>query len=270
MLWSIFALLSAVFDASFFALLKRSMKRLQPYALVAVTYLLGSLVLFSIALARGIPPLGQALFPAVAGSAVLTAGALLLILKALEDTDLSLAMPMLAFTSLFLIMTSFLFLGELPSLLGSVGIALIVLGSLILNRFSFRRKKGLALMLGVALIYSVLANVDKIVVLNSDVFFGSSLTLFLIGLFFLILGRKSLTLPTLKAGVLLGGVLAAMMIAVNLAYSLQIVPYVIAIKRTAILFSVIYGGVLFKEGKFGLRLAGAAVMLAGVLVILLS
>jgi drug/metabolite transporter (DMT)-like permease len=52
------------------------------------------------------------------------------------------------------------------------------------------------------------------------------------------------------------------------AISLTLVPHVIAIKRTSTLLSVVWGHFLFRESGFRKRLAGSAVMLAGVLLIL--
>jgi uncharacterized membrane protein len=43
--------------------------------------------------------------------------------------------------------------------------------------------------------------------------------------------------------------------------------YLIAVKRTSLLFSVLYGGLWLGEGQLASRLAGAAVMMAGVILI---
>lgn len=54
-----------------------------------------------------------------------------------------------------------------------------------------------------------------------------------------------------------------------IAVSMTLVAYAIAIKRTSILFTVLWGALLFKEKNFKERLIGAAIMLAGVLLITL-
>ncbi len=56
---------------------------------------------------------------------------------------------------------------------------------------------------------------------------------------------------------------------VNVAYILQIVPYVIAIKRMSIIFMVLYGMIVFSEGEPGKRGMGATLMVAGAVIILL-
>ena len=56
---------------------------------------------------------------------------------------------------------------------------------------------------------------------------------------------------------------------VNVAYTLQIVPYVIAIKRLSIIFVVLYGTLVFSENETRKRLMGAALMVAGAIIIVL-
>jgi len=159
-------------------------------------------------------------------------------------------------------------------------------------------------MLIVAFLFATSINFDKIAMLNSDPFFGIALTVMSIGMGFLLIsaysrldsrkrntdlagnnrvqaGLPDLTgppgLPTrafaLKqfAGLsLLVGLFVAIEAAsVNVAYTLQIVPYVIAIKRLSIIFMVLYGTIVFSEGELGKRVMGAALMVAGAVIILL-
>jgi uncharacterized membrane protein len=56
---------------------------------------------------------------------------------------------------------------------------------------------------------------------------------------------------------------------IGLAITKQIVPYVIAIKRTSILFSVLYGMLIFKEKNILQRLIATFIMFAGILLIIL-
>jgi len=54
------------------------------------------------------------------------------------------------------------------------------------------------------------------------------------------------------------------------AISLTLVAYVIAIKRTSVIISVIFGHSIFKEKGIKERLLGAIIMVIGVLFITLS
>jgi drug/metabolite transporter (DMT)-like permease len=58
----------------------------------------------------------------------LEVGAMLLYMKAIRDHPLALTLPYLAFTPVFVILTSFLLLGERISLRGMAGVTLVVLG----------------------------------------------------------------------------------------------------------------------------------------------
>ena len=69
---------------------------------------------------------------------------------------------------------------------------------------------------------------------------------------------------------LVGLILALEAITINIAYTMQIMLYVISIKRISILFSVFYGGLIFREKNIFMRIAGASMMTIGVILIILS
>ena len=110
----------------------------------------------------------------------------------MESSDLSLSMPMLSFTPVFLIGTSYLLLHEVPSAAGVAGICIIVSGSYVLNisaeheHFldpvrSMVQNRGSWYMLIVAFLFAASVNYDKIAMLNSDPVFGMAFTLLIIG-----------------------------------------------------------------------------------------
>jgi len=66
---------------------------------------------------------------------------------------------------------------------------------------------------------------------------------------------------------ILGLVMAAMVVSHFLAISMVQAVYMISLKRTSILFGVLYGAFLFKEEKIGERLVGALIMIIGVFLI---
>jgi drug/metabolite transporter (DMT)-like permease len=69
--------------------------------------------------------------------------------------------------------------------------------------------------------------------------------------------------------VLIGAFVAIEAASINVAYTLQIIPYVIAIKRLSIIFVVLYGTLVFSEHEIRKRLTGAALMVSGAIIILL-
>ncbi|MBI3583222.1 MAG: EamA family transporter [Nitrospinae bacterium] len=64
--------------------------------------------------------------------------AILLYVEAIKISSLSMTLPFLSFTPLFLIMTSYLILGELPDKSGFVGILLVASGAYLLNIHTIR------------------------------------------------------------------------------------------------------------------------------------
>jgi len=53
------------------------------------------------------------------------------------------------------------------------------------------------------------------------------------------------------------------------AITMTLVPYVISVKRTSIVMSVLSGHIIFKEKGLVERLSGVAIMIAGILCITL-
>ncbi|MBC8509932.1 MAG: EamA family transporter [Chloroflexi bacterium] len=287
MTWAIFAILGALFDTTHYALVKRLLKGVNQYILGSGAFLSSFAVLFLVALVRGFPEIGIGFYYSVLASVMLNLMAAILYYRALEITDLSLSIPMVSFTPIFLFFTSFILLRELPTLLGASGMILIVIGSYILNSNRdhkhlldpFReifRNRGTFYMLIVAFLFSLSSNFDKLVVKNSDPIFGSSVVYLLIGLSFLIISSvkarivKAIYKRNFHKFLVVGIAHALTGIATNIAFTMQIVPYVISLKRLSILFSVLLGTLVFKERSVLGRIAGASVMLAGVIFIILS
>ena len=135
--------------------------------------------------------MGRSITSAVIISGILNIIGLSLIFRALESSDLSLSMPMLSFTPVFLIGTSYLLLHEVPSAAGTFGICIIVSGSYVLNISaehehlldpvkSMVQNRGSWYMLIVAFLFAASINYDKIAMLNSDPVFGMAFTLLII------------------------------------------------------------------------------------------
>jgi drug/metabolite transporter (DMT)-like permease len=309
MLWILLALLGAVSNAAYFIIIKKYIAAIDPRILTGIGFTLGGCLLFAFSALYGFPVPGPEFFPAVAITVILNILGLNLIFKALSSSDLSLSVPMLSFTPAILTGTSYVILHEAPSLFGFFGICIIVSGSYVLNisegheHFldpvrSMMRNRGSWYMLIVAFLFAVSINFDKIALLNSDPFFGMALTVMSIGIAFLVISAYShlfsrkrdmdlsaytmtlaepreppaVAFPLKQFAVLsllIGLFVAFEAASVNVAYTLQIVPYVIAIKRLSIIFMVLYGTIVFSERELGKRVMGASLMVAGAIIILL-
>jgi len=210
--------------------------------------------------------------------------ALLLYMKAIKVSPLSLTLPFLSLTPVFLIGTSYIILGERPDKSGFIGIVLVVIGAYLLNVHTISRgllepfkaiakEQGSVLMIIVAFTFSIGACIGKIAVQHSNPIFFSVVYSFLLSLFlFLVISfrnkqffSKVTSRPVLF---LLIGILITIMIITHVkAINLVEVAYMVSVKRLSILFGVIYGVVFFKETNIKERLLGATVMVSGIIMI---
>jgi len=304
MLWALLSGIGACSDAAYYIVNKRFLRSVQPDLLAASGFLCTGIFLMAISLVRGIPELGPDFLYAVGATCAINVLGTTLAFRALKSTDISLAVPMLSFTPLFLVLTAFVMLQEIPSLAGMAGIVIIVAGSYILNTAAehtslldpFRAMvshPGILAMFFVAFLYAIAIGFDKMVVLNSDIVFGSAVVFSVLGSAFLALfllksarHRQDLPAPAamapaqeqphsgsphdiLVAGILIAIFLTIESVAINAAYLDQIVPYVSAIKRMSIIITVLYGTLIFRETGIRQRVSGAVLMVFGVVLILL-
>lgn len=287
MSWIFFSLLSAFFQATTDAFSKKVLKDNCDVYLVgwarwgfAVPFLLT--ILFFI----HIPTLDQIFWFNVFLLIPLEITALILYIKALKLSPLSLTIPFLSFTPVFLIFTSFLMLGEQPDISGLLGILLVALGGYLLNFHTISlgvleplrcitKEKGCLLMMGVALIYSITSNLGKAAIQHSSPAFFAVFYLTLLSLivtpiaWFKNRGTFLKGLSNLKYFLLMGLSCALMFVFHTLAINLIQVPYMISLKRTSTLLSIVFGRLYFNETYTKERLVGSIIMLAGVLLITL-
>ena len=231
-----------------------------------------------------IPDLGNKFWPALLLGGGLNVITTILYMKAIKQSALSLTVPMVAFTPLFILVTSPLMVGELPNFWGVLSVLFIVAGSYVLN-FSARsrgyfapfralfKEAGPRLMLLVAFLWSITANCDKIGVRNSTPLFWSIATTAFMSLVLVLImlyksPRAAKQLPAVfKKLIPIGFFCALTVIFQMLAVSLTLVAHVIAIKRTSTVMSVGWGYLIFNEVGIKERLLGASIMVVGVLVI---
>jgi len=211
--------------------------------------------------------------------------AMVLYAKALKESPLSLTLPFLSLTPVFLLVVGWLILGETIPARGMAGIALITVGGYALN-FSHKkygwlgpvraigREPGSVKMIVVSLLFSVTASLLKLGIEHSSALFYASVYYAVTAIVAIpaasISGLRSL--PRADYPKLAGaGILMALMLVTNMvAIELAKVAYVISIKRTSMLFGAFIGWLVFRESGIRERLTGAALMLAGFAIIVLS
>lgn len=283
-LWVALTLLSAFSLATMDALTKKALRGGGDEYLVGwLRLILSAPVLAAVLVVAERPPLDATFYRAFAAALPFEVLAFWLYIKALRLSPLGLTIPFLAFTPVFLIGVSYLVVGEAVTSRGMAGIALVAAGSYVLNLGragegllgplrAITREKGSLLMLLVAFIYSITSSLGKLAINHSSaLFFGALYFLVFAVLYtpFALPGlrRASLTRSGLATMILVGVLNAAMVVTHVLAISLAKVAYMIAVKRTSLLISVIYGWILFREENVRERLAGAALMFAGLVLV---
>jgi drug/metabolite transporter (DMT)-like permease len=283
-MWLGLAFLTAVFTSAQDIFSKRIALRVSPYITAwAVSFFALPFLAMLFLWERPIVHDGH-FWPALAACTVILTVSGVLFFKSIELSDLSLTIPMLSFTPMLLLVTSPIIVGEFPRPLGIVGMCLTVLGCYVLFYHPdqedilapFRRllkAKGSRYMLIVAVLYSIGGNVDKIGMRSSSPltwsFTLNAIVAVSLGLIMFIKVKDPLRQVRGDWPWLLGigfCMAVAMMFQMN-ALKLSIVPYVIAIKRTSIIMTSVWGLWLLKEKAGRERLLAVFLMVAGVMVI---
>jgi drug/metabolite transporter (DMT)-like permease len=284
--WLLFGLAAAMGDAGSDAVTKRHLTHLPPYVMgmARLLFALPFLALVGLGLSR--PALDPVFWWTVAAMVPLELTAMVMYMRALKVCHLSLCIPFLAFTPVFMILTGQVILGEGLNRWGLLGVVAIAGGSYILSMGTewtgvwapFKalvRERGPGLMLGVALIYSFTAALFKKAVLHSDpaffgVFYPVLLSGVMLGGYPLMRRPGGVGLRSIWGwGLLLGFFMALSILTVARGLTLAPAAYMISVKRLSLLFSVLLGGMWLKERPFLPRLLGVTLMCGGVIIIAL-
>jgi drug/metabolite transporter (DMT)-like permease len=281
--WVILSLISAFTLATSDALTKKVLSRSNEYIVAWLRLVFSLPLLFVSLLFIPLPGLDKYFYIAFFVSLPLEILSIVLYIKALRLSPLSLTLPFLALTPVFLIFISYVILGEKVSLWGGLGILLIASGSYTLNISKIKegifeplkvitKEKGSLLMIGVALIYSITSSLGKMAIEHSSpLFFGATYFAAIVLLFTpiaLYKGRGKSWGQRLPQALLLPGIFYSLMVVSHMvAMSIAKVAYVISVKRMSLLIGVFYGYLFFKEKNIRERLFGAILMFIGFLMI---
>ena len=232
------------------------------------------------------PPLDQTFWWTFILSIPINIMAYVLYLNAIKISPISLSVPFLAFTPIFMILTGFWVLGETINLWGGFGTGLIVIGSYILHfkknqlNFSapfsaFIHEKGSWYMLIVAVLFAFAAVIGKKAILHSSpLFFSYSFflvfnVLILMGLFVRRKNNWQKIIRNSPKGLWLGSLLMIHISFHGLAISISTAVYMVAVKRSSILFSVLLSWLILKERDIHYRGLGTLIMFVGMIFITL-
>ncbi len=286
MTWLLFALLAALSESFKSLLSKRSLGFVSPEwtalaaCVIPIPLLLGCLLVF-----QDPWSVGPQFFPALLAGGSLNVWALYLFMRALQSSDLSVTVPFISFTPIFLLVTSPVLVGDVPTASDLFGILCIVAGAYVLHIQGAHQhwwapfqaivsQEGPRKMLAVAVIYSFSSNIDKLgVQQSSPLVWALAITSFMtIGYLFWLNWGAETPRPTQVPHRIIGflvliGVFQGLgLIVHNHALSIGPVPSVIAVKRSSILFASLWGFLFLQEGPVRERLTGVLLMILGIVI----
>ncbi len=228
----------------------------------------------------GIPP--RDLWPFAIASTILEVLYFLLLMYAYTDHDFSMIYPIARGAApALLVMWEAMFLREIPTTGGMIGILLIVVGMVIIGSTSLLNNhegkphlKGIFLALGVAFIISVYTIVDGTAVKrHPDAALAYALSMFVFVPFlttpFMVRrfgwGAFAQAWRDQRWKLILGGVLGVVAYTTALfAYSYAPLNYSEAIREVSVVIGAFFGWRFLNEKLGGYRLLGAAVIFAGI------
>lgn len=286
MLWITLSLLTALATASQDAWVKRYFSHLSTAEMTAFPFFY-SIPMFAVVLPFvPVPELDEVFYWSFLLSLPLHIVPFFLHMKAIRSSDLSLTLPYLAFTPVFLILVGFVVLQEVPNGWGIAGILTTCAGGYILNLkkgyhslfapiAAILREKGSWLMLIVAFLYSVSGAVAKKAIVHSSPLFFTMSFFTVLGLVMTITmvlighARVSVLKKHIGKGIIAGALLFAHAACHGFAISLTKAAYMISVKRLSVLIGFGYGWLIFKEKNVPVRLIGTVLMVAGAVLITL-
>lgn len=289
-LWYILALLSGLFWAIEFVFIKKLVKGINPYILTFVLIcieLVVSLPFMFWELRQWPMSIAPSFWPAVVLVSLCYVSSSFLLVKVLESTDVSLAMPL---TSLWPILTyifSFLIIGEQATMRGVVWMVVVLLWNY--GLYSYKDKSlmqvlaapfsshSARLMVLVCLIWAVGNPIGKIAIEATNTFFYVTssyiaMVLAMLPFFLYHLNKEKKLWPLLltrrKPLLAWGCVRWLTRTLMLISFSFLLVGYVIATKRLSIVFAILLGRIFLQEKWIGKKLWASAVMIIWILIII--
>ena len=288
-MWLILSLVNALGLSFEGVLQKKSTLHLNEYAITWSILAVSSLFYLPVLLTTGLPGRLDTLFwIAVIARIIIDSVALLCYIKALKYSHLSLAVPMMSMSPVFLVLVSLLVNHLFPSLLGLIGVFTVVAGVYLLNFdrdtkhwlspfAAIRREKGVQFMLVAAFLWAWVTALQRLGIDHSNVTFYTTFFQPVWALAFLpvaiIANRReflSLFKPSrLRLILPIGGLDVVQTVAQNVAFTLALPVYVSAVGSTNLLFATVFGHYFFGE-KIGNKLLPVLIIMLGIVLLAIA
>jgi len=286
-MWITLSIITAVSLALRDNQIKKLVNSFDPLVVSWGLYLVSIPILVILTLFWGIPDFSGWCVKAILIGGGCDALASLLYVQAIKSGDLSKSIPMLSFIPVFQLLTTPLVLSEYPSLLGGIGVIIVVIGAYLINVSeksggilgpirSLFSDRSCRLMLGVAFLWSISAVYHKIGVRSYPAYFWVLLvSIFICSVLYPFVHYFTgppwkKVIPRLNKLAFPAVLHITTLITLYAAIALTQIAYVSSIRRLSILISVIIGIVILKEGRIKPKLIGATVMVGGAVTITLA
>lgn len=196
---------------------------------------------------------------------------------AVQHGDVSLVTAFISLTPLFLLFTSPLITGDLPTVEGCIGVLIITIGVFVLagNRVVFAAQKtGILYGLAAAFFFSLNACFDRLATVHAHPFVSGFWMTLAAGIILLAVSRSGArqVLDARFPLVLLAsrGLFEFLFMSSKL-WALQFfqAPYVAALTKVSLILVILGGGLFFREQHIQRRLAGAGIIILGSVLIIL-
>jgi uncharacterized membrane protein len=286
-MWALFALGVALLTSFNPILYKRILRDAGPLVVVwGVTLLaLPLLALFTLLLTPQLPQMDGVFILSALGASGLNVAAHFASAKALKQEDASLVTPLLTFSPVFTLIIAALFLGEIPTAQGVLGVGLVVIGAYWLNRSgagwlapvkSLTLNSGVTLVLLAGLLWAVTPLLEKTAIRHtapqSPRFVALVVTTLLVVMLTPIVaarGREAIGKLSLhrREWFLAACIAGGAPVLGYTALSLGFVGYVTALFRLSAVLTVLWASLLLKEGHLSNRLPGSLLMAVGAILI---
>lgn len=279
-MWYIISLVSGFLMATADALSKKESVRTSAIVMSWIREFYALPFLLPILFFIDIPTLDHTFWIVLAVCVLMDLVTTFLYMRAIQIAPLSLTIPYLGISPLFLLIIPTVFLGETLSAVGIIGVILVSIGtySLQIDRAKYGilepwlvifKNRGSLFMFIVAVCYAVTATLGKIAIQHSSPLFFSTIYFLLLAIGFTPFALASThgkikplfnySVPRLKIGLSM----ALMAICHFTAIGMIQVAYMISLKRLSLMFAIIYGWWWFKEKNIKERLVGGIIILAG-------
>jgi len=220
-------------------------------------------------------------------ASLLAAIASVLLFKAMEHSDLSSLAPYFTLIPAFMMLSSFLILGEVPSIVGAVGVLLIVAGAYHLNSHSHQKpldpfrylvkNRGAKYMMLIAIIWSITTNLSKIATRDVSPQFLIAANMIIIAIILSVpvaASHRKDIIPTVhrhKKVIFFIALFSVLTLLFEvLAIQTQLVSYTFAIRRIDVLLTILVGGYFLHEKHILRKIEGAIPMVVGAILILFA